>query len=131
MSLSCITRWGGHVKANRKMIGGMAAATALVLGAVGVPTSSGADTTGALTEYTVVAADGVDNATAAAAIAKAGGKVVATNDAVGVFQVTSTDTGFLQRADSSASLLGAAHRTPIGSSPRRLQKPTVQDVAAA
>jgi subtilisin family serine protease len=114
------------VRSHRKLIGGLAAASALILGAAAAPVSGNADTTGAVTEYTVVAADGVDNATAAAAITRAGGTVVATNDAVGLFQVTSTDTGFIQRADAATALLGAAHRMPIGAAPR-MRKPTVAE----
>jgi subtilisin family serine protease len=119
------------VKARTKLTGGVAAATALLLGALGVPTLGAADVTTAQTEYTVVAADGVDNATAVAAIERAGGHVVATTDAVGLFQVTSTDAAFIQHADAASSLLGAAHRVPIGHSPRSKPATTIDVQAAA
>src|SRR5690242_18797403 len=108
----------GQMAARRRLTGVVAAATAVLLGSLGLPRSGVADVTAASTEYTVVAADGVDNATAAAAIEQAGGHVVAVNAAVGLFQVTSTDARFIQRADAATGLLGAAHRAPIGHAPK-------------
>jgi hypothetical protein len=102
----------------RRLTGVVAAASAVLLGSLGLPRSGVADVTTALTEYTVVAADGVDNATAAAAIERAGGHVVAVNEAVGLFRVSSTDARFIQRADAATGLLGAAHRAPIGHAPK-------------
>jgi len=61
-----------------------------------VPTAATAAPTAAV-DYTVVAADGVSAADAAAAIAAAGGTIVSSNDAVGVYRVTSADARFGKR----------------------------------
>jgi lantibiotic leader peptide-processing serine protease len=72
---------------------------------------------GAATEYTVLAADNVRADDAAAAISRAGGTIVARNDAVGMFQVVATGSAFAARADASPELTGAAARRPIGRAP--------------
>ncbi|MEV6297805.1 S8 family serine peptidase [Actinoplanes sp. NPDC051861] len=66
-----------------------------------------------VTDYTVVADDGVSAADAVAAIRAAGGTIVSGNDAVGVYRVTSGDTRFAARAAASAELIGAAERRAI------------------
>lgn len=69
------------------------------------------------TEYTVLAADNVSVADAVTAIEQAGGRVVAHNDAVGMYSVVGPDAGFVERAGASPKLSGATHRTAIGHAP--------------
>jgi lantibiotic leader peptide-processing serine protease len=69
------------------------------------------------TQYTVVAEDGVSAQAAVAAIAAAGGTVLSRNDAVGVFQVTTTRTDFAPRAAAAPALIGASARA-VGSAPK-------------
>jgi subtilisin family serine protease len=98
----------------------LATATALVTGAaivVAVPSAAAAAPATGDTEYTVFAADNVSGAAAVAAIERAGGQVVDRNDAVGMFRVLGSQTGFVERADASPALSGAAHRVPIGYAP--------------
>ncbi|MET7420714.1 S8 family serine peptidase [Dactylosporangium sp. NPDC005555] len=83
------------------------------------------------TEYTVVAADNVSAGDAAAAIAKAGGKVVATNDTVGMFTVLAPQSGFVEKAAASSKLVGAAHRTAIGKAPKKQQPSNIEKEAQA
>lgn len=68
--------------------------------------------------YTVVAANGVRRADAVAAIEAAGGEVVARNDAVGTFQVTSPHADFATRVLDADELIGASPQRPIGAAPR-------------
>jgi subtilisin family serine protease len=85
----------------------------------------------ATVEFTVLAAENVSTADAAAAIARAGGTVVSRNDAVGMFSVTAP-AAFAARAATAQELIGAAKRTVIGRAPA--EKPTdleVQDAGAA
>jgi lantibiotic leader peptide-processing serine protease len=86
-----------------------------------VPGSAQAEPT-AVTDYTVVAADGVSAADAAAAIKAAGGTVVSGNDAVGVYRVTSADAKFESKATASAELIGASERKAIGYAPNGVEK---------
>ncbi|GAA2902799.1 serine protease [Actinoplanes cyaneus] len=86
-----------------------------------VPGSAQAEPT-AVTDYTVVAADGVSAADATAAIKAAGGTVVSGNDAVGVYRVSSTDAKFETKATASAELIGASERKAIGYSPNGVEK---------
>ncbi|MFI1996504.1 S8 family serine peptidase [Actinoplanes sp. NPDC020271] len=86
-----------------------------------VPGSAQAEPT-AVTDYTVVAADGVSATDATAAIKAAGGTVVSGNDAVGVYRVTSTDAKFESKATASAELIGASERKAIGYSPNGVEK---------
>ncbi len=86
-----------------------------------VPGSAQAEPT-AVTDYTVVAADGVSAADATAAIKAAGGSIVSGNDAVGVYRVTSTDAKFESKAIASAELIGATERKAIGYSPNGVEK---------
>ncbi|MDQ7905441.1 S8 family serine peptidase [Phytohabitans sp. ZYX-F-186] len=101
----------------RLMAGAVATATSLALVAV-IPAGSSTAAPAATTEYTVVAEDGVAADAAVAAITAAGGTVVARNDGVGVFQVTSTRTDFANRAAADAALVGAAQRRAIGYAPK-------------
>ncbi|HKT04831.1 MAG TPA: S8 family serine peptidase [Rugosimonospora sp.] len=92
------------------------AAATLTLAVAASPLPAVADA-GAATEYTVLAADNASADAAAAAIVRAGGRVVARNDAVGMFQVVASGTGFAARADAAPELTGAALRVPIGRAP--------------
>ncbi|WP_436525809.1 S8 family serine peptidase [Actinoplanes sp. HUAS TT8] len=86
-----------------------------------VPGSAQAEPT-AVTDYTVVAADGVSAADATAAIKAAGGSIVSANDAVGVYRVTSTDATFETKAIASPELIGASERKAIGYAPNGVEK---------
>ncbi|WUJ04156.1 S8 family serine peptidase [Actinoplanes sp. NBC_00393] len=66
------------------------------------------------TDYTVVAADGISVREATAAIRAAGGTVLSSNEAVGVYRVTSADARFATKAAGSAKLIGASERRAIG-----------------
>ena len=97
---------------NRRVAAGaVATATALTFIMAITPGSSLAATA---TDYTVVADDGVNAATATAAIAAAGGTVVGQNGAVGMFQVRSARSDFATRVAASSALIGASPRRPIG-----------------
>jgi subtilisin family serine protease len=86
-----------------------------------IPGSAAAAPTAA-TDYTVVAADGVSAADAADAIKAAGGTIVTSNDAVGVYRVSSTDAKFGSKATASAELIGASERKAIGHAPNGIEK---------
>jgi subtilisin family serine protease len=73
-------------------------------------------------DYTVVAADGVSAADAAAAIKAAGGTIVSSNDAVGVYEVSSADAGFGTKAAASGTLIGASENKAIGYAPNGVEK---------
>ncbi|WP_432995329.1 S8 family serine peptidase [Dactylosporangium sp. CA-233914] len=73
----------------------------------------------ATTQYTVIAADNASVAEATAAIGKAGGKVVGSNDAVGMYTVLAPQNGFIEKAGSQARLVGATHKVAIGKAPRK------------
>lgn len=73
-------------------------------------------------DYTVVAADGVSAGDAAAAIAAAGGAIVSSNDAIGVYRVTSADARFESRAAASGKLIGATVRRAIGYAPNSIER---------
>jgi len=109
----------------RLTVGAVATATALAI--VGVtppanadPAATAAET--ATTVYTVLAEEGANGADAVAAIAAAGGKITATNDAVGTYTVTAPAAGFIQKVSASGAVLGAAHARPIGEAPKLLRK---------
>jgi hypothetical protein len=103
-----------------------AAVIALLIASAAVaPTATAAADPAARTEYTVLAADNVGAATAVAAIQRAGGRVVARTDDVGMFQVVGPASGFVERAAASPDLTGATHRRPIGHAPAR--KPTAAE----
>ncbi|MEV6344409.1 S8 family serine peptidase [Actinoplanes sp. NPDC051851] len=86
-----------------------------------VPGSAQAEPT-AVVDYTVVAADGASATEAVAAIKAAGGTVVSSNEAVGVYRVTSTDATFETKATASAALIGASERKAIGYAPNGIEK---------
>ena len=86
-----------------------------------VPTAATAAPSAAA-DYTVVAADGVSAADAAAAITAAGGTIVTSNDAVGVYRVTSADARFENKAAASGKLIGASARRAIGYSPNSVER---------
>jgi lantibiotic leader peptide-processing serine protease len=69
----------------------------------------------------------VSTADAAAAIVTAGGSVVSTNDAVGVFTVNAPATGFVEKAAASPALTGAARDVAIG---HAIEKPATVEKEA-
>ena len=115
---------------NKRFTGAAVITAALTVTAAGLSAPASAETV-ANTEYTVVAADNVSTSDAAAAIAKAGGKVVASNDTVGMFTVLAPQSGFVEKAAASSKLVGAAHRTAIGKAPKKEQPGDVEKEAQA
>jgi subtilisin family serine protease len=102
----------------RRITGVAVIATTLTVTAGSLAAPASAET-GATTEYTVVAADNVSVADAAAAIKQLGGTIVSTNDAVGMFTVKAPDKGFVEKAAANSKLAGAAHQIAIGKSPKK------------
>jgi lantibiotic leader peptide-processing serine protease len=86
-----------------------------------VPGSASAEPAAAV-DYTVVAADGASAADAVAAIKAAGGTIVSSNDAVGVYKVTSADARFESKATASAALIGASEEKAIGYAPNNIER---------
>ncbi|OJF13227.1 S8 family serine peptidase [Couchioplanes caeruleus] len=114
----------------KRRIVGASALAALTLLSTTVSGSAQAAPT-APTEYTVVAEEGVPVSAATAAITAAGGTVVARNDAIGLFRVTSHRADFPAKVAGSGTLIGANLRAPIGRSPRApRQEAGVQSVTA-
>ncbi|WP_328462927.1 S8 family serine peptidase [Actinoplanes sp. NBC_00393] len=104
----------------RVVTGAVVTATGLAFLAA-IPGSAAAEPGNAV-DYTVVAADGASAAEATAAIKAAGGKIVSSNDAVGVYRVTSTDAKFGTKATATDALIGASERRAIGHAPNQLEK---------
>ncbi|MDP9798185.1 subtilisin family serine protease [Catenuloplanes nepalensis] len=104
---------------SRRFIAGSAATVtglALVL-AVPVGAATAAPTSA---EYTVVAEDGISVAAAKAAITAAGGTVIASNDGVGTFTVSTGAADFAAKAAASPALIGASNNDrAIGRAPKR------------
>jgi subtilisin family serine protease len=73
-------------------------------------------------DYTVVAADGASAADAAAAIKAAGGTIISSNDAVGVYRVSATDAAFQSRATAASALIGVTERKAIGQAPNSVER---------
>jgi len=96
----------------------VAIAAVLTLSAVGMPGIAHASAT-ATTRYTVMAADGVSRADAAATITRLGGTILSSNDAVGMFSVAAPASGFVEAAAASPTLTGAAHEVSIGHAPNK------------
>ncbi|WP_238016580.1 S8 family serine peptidase [Dactylosporangium sp. AC04546] len=115
---------------NKRLTGAVALAAALTVTGAGLSAPASA-APGATTEYTVVAADNVSAADAAAAIKKAGGTITATNETVGMYTVTAAQTGFVEKAAASGQLVGATHRIAIGKSPKKQQPVDVEKAVAA
>ncbi|WP_433293858.1 S8 family serine peptidase [Actinoplanes sp. CA-030573] len=104
----------------RLTAGAVATATGLAF-LTTVPSAATAAPTAAV-DYTVVSADGVSAADAAAAITAAGGTIVSGNETVGVYQVTSADARFEDRAAASGKLIGASVRRAIGHAPSQIER---------
>src|SRR5690349_13935893 len=104
----------------RLVVGAVTTVTGLAFLAT-VPVSASAAPTVAR-DYTVVAADGVSAADAAAAIQAAGGTIVSRNDAVGVYRVSAVDAAFESRATATAALIGATERKAIGHAPNGVER---------
>jgi subtilisin family serine protease len=94
-----------------------AAATALsggsAVASAGGPAAAGAATA----RYLVLAADGASLPAAAAAVTRLGGRVVATNPAVGVLTVDAPAAGFVAAAGRERLLAGVARDRVIGRLP--------------
>jgi lantibiotic leader peptide-processing serine protease len=114
-----ITMFDGMRDMRRRLTAGaVATATCLAL-LTGLPTTSaGAAPATSTSEYTVVAADGVSDAAAVAAIKAAGGTVISRNTAVGTYRVSSAAADFKLKAAKSGTLVGAASRKPVGQAPK-------------
>ena len=97
----------------------ISAAGALVLG-VAVTSQGTAAPSGqvALTEYTVVAEANAGAADVRQAVEAAGGTVLESNAAVGMYRVRAPQSGFGAQVSASAAVVGAAKQVPIGSTPK-------------
>ncbi|HEX8344732.1 MAG TPA: S8 family serine peptidase [Actinoplanes sp.] len=115
----------------RLTAGAVATATGLAF-LLTAPGGTASAAPAATAEYTVVAEDGVSADAAVAAITKAGGTVVARNDSVGMFQVTSPRADFKARATAADALIGASERKAIGYAPKadKISKVERENLAA-
>ncbi|WP_173077705.1 S8 family serine peptidase [Phytohabitans rumicis] len=102
----------------RLMAGAVATATSLALVAL-IPAGPSSAAPATATDYTVVAEDGVSADAALAAIGAAGGTVVARNDSVGVYKVSSSRTDFASRVAAADALVGAAQNRAVGYAPKQ------------
>ncbi|GAB2942432.1 S8 family serine peptidase [Micromonospora polyrhachis] len=106
--------------------GAVAAATTLAF-LVTVPANPVTAAPTTVTEYTVVAEDGVAADAAIAAIQAAGGTVVSRTDGVGMYQVTSDRSDFASRVTAADALVGAAEKKPIGWAPKKKMDQVTQE----
>ncbi|UGS35383.1 S8 family serine peptidase [Capillimicrobium parvum] len=90
-------------------------------GTVAGAASAATDESGART-YVVVYKDGASAAQAREDIARAGGRIVRENTAIGVATVEAESAAFADKAASSSALEGAAQNDPIGSVPQQRRK---------
>ena len=111
------------------------AAAALAL--VGAPaaastgTQAAAGAAAAGTRYVVLGADGVSRADALAAIARAGGRVVAENRGIQTFTVESASAGFVAAVGREHALAGAARDQMVGQVPGAAKVDVNAEVQAA
>jgi subtilisin family serine protease len=117
----------------RLTAGAVATATGLAFLITGPGTTATAAPAAATTaaEYTVVAEDGVSADAAVRAITAAGGTVIARNEAVGMYQVTSRSVDFGARATAAPAIIGVSERKAIGYAPKaEIKKVERENVAA-
>ena len=115
----------------RRLLAGAAAtaaalATALAVTPATAQAGASAATTasqGARQTYLVLAERSATREQTLAAIKDAGGSVVSENRAIGLYEVTSTATGFGATARASKAVRAAAANRVIGSTPQPLAKP--------
>jgi hypothetical protein len=88
-------------------------------GAAGAATSLTASTGSSATvsDYVVLVADGSTNAEAAKAVQAAGGTIDATNAAVGVLKVSTSNPSFVNQVSAAKAVEGAARDKVIGRVP--------------
>jgi len=108
-----------------KMVRVIAVAAAMTMtlataaGAVPSPrTAVGSGSSGEASTYVVLVASGSTSAQAATAVRAAGGRVEATNEAVGVLKVTTANPSFVNQVSTSAAIEGAARDSVIGRVPQ-------------
>ena len=106
----------------RKFILGAAIAALAAAPLIVIQSSASADDAGALQEsseqqFVVVYTEGVSLDAAHAAVAAAGGTIVAENTDVGVATVVTTNGDFAAAADAQDALMGTAQNRVIGSAP--------------
>jgi subtilisin family serine protease len=111
-------------------VGAAATAAVLTFALVVTPSSSALADTENQTEYTVLAAENVSAADAAAAITQAGGTVISSTTDVGMFHVVSSDAGFAAKAEAAPQLVGAVHQTVIGFAPNKPSTVEKENAAA-
>nr|WP_196791567.1 S8 family serine peptidase [Motilibacter deserti] len=89
-------------------------------GAASPAVAAAAPSTAVTVAYNVLAADGAGNVSRAAAAARAaGGRVTATNTAVGLLRVTSDRAGFAARVARSSAVEGVAVERVVGRAPAK------------
>ncbi|MEO6318263.1 MAG: S8 family serine peptidase [Acidimicrobiales bacterium] len=94
----------------------VAGSLAVPIALAGAGPSGGAAPTGETGELVVLYADGVDAATARAAIDAAGGRVTKEVTSIGVAQVFTEDAGFAQAVKASGAVKGVARNHAVGTS---------------
>jgi subtilisin family serine protease len=114
------------VEYNKRFTAAAVMTATLTVTAAGLVSAPAYAEAAATTQYTVVAADNVSAADATAAITKAGGKVVGSTDAVGMYTVVAPQAGFIEKAGSSAKLVGATHSVAVGKAPQKEQPGNVE-----
>jgi len=82
---------------------------------------TGTTSSSAATEYVVLQDANSGTDAAQAAVEKAGGTVVSTNDALGYVVARSTDSGFEAEVNADSSVIGAAANRVIGQAPQDQQ----------
>ena len=97
----------------------MTLAMASIAGAAGAATRSTGSTGASATvsDYVVLVADGASSADAVKAVRAAGGTVDATNAAVGVLKVSTSNPSFVNQVSAAKAIEGAARDKVIGRVP--------------
>ncbi|MEV8512702.1 S8 family serine peptidase [Dactylosporangium sp. NPDC051484] len=104
---------------NKRLTGAAVLTATLTVTAAGLVSAPASAESTATTQYTVVAADNVSAADAAAAIKRAGGRVIGSNDTVGMFTVVAPQNGFVAKAAATPQLVGATHQVAVGKAPKK------------
>jgi len=110
------------VQSRRLLAGAAATAAVLVTGVLSSPVGAQADNatstpSGKATDYTVLVEAGSSQDEAVQAVKAAGGKVLRSNDAVGLLAVRAPSRGFVLAVSESDAVVGASKVQTIGHTP--------------
>ncbi len=110
------------MQSRRLLAGAAATAAVLVTGVLSSPVGAQADNatstpSGKATDYTVLVEAGASQADAVQAVKAAGGKVLRSNDAVGLLAVRAPSKGFVLAVSESDAVVGASKVQTIGHTP--------------